>query len=359
MSRYYNIGEPSRRILWVDYAKSMAIFFVIWLHLHTDEEVCKLINAFVMPLFFIISGFLFSFERNPRFKPFALKRTRQIIVPYLWISALTYPLWLLEQIFTPDGDISIWYQPLIGTLFCLPGWLHHNVPLWSFTAFFIVEMAFYALRRAGMPAWLIFAGAMLLAPLLPQIFASGCRFIPFSLAPSVSGLGFYALGNMLARAGMGRGTLIRVISHPVTLAALLVGFCLGTDANSYVVFFKCEYGSNYLMYLLSSISGSLFIIGLSAFISSIIGLPKIVRFTSVSTLLICGFHLTGLLLIKFTALHFFGIDPSQVGAGACLGAAIALLCLLICLAPAWIINRYLPFLTDKSAIAARPLRRAR
>lgn len=52
-----------KRIVWIDYAKSIAIWLVVLLHTHCDAECSQIINSFVMPTFFILSGILFSSER--------------------------------------------------------------------------------------------------------------------------------------------------------------------------------------------------------------------------------------------------------------------------------------------------------
>lgn len=51
----------NKRINWIDQLKTMAIFFVLWGHFgYSDDFKTSLIYSFHMPLFFIISGFLFK-----------------------------------------------------------------------------------------------------------------------------------------------------------------------------------------------------------------------------------------------------------------------------------------------------------
>lgn len=72
-----------RRINWIDYAKAFAIYAVLVIHTHCDASVTKICNAIALPLFFFISGYLFSFEHHKTFRPFLYKRFRQLIIPYL------------------------------------------------------------------------------------------------------------------------------------------------------------------------------------------------------------------------------------------------------------------------------------
>lgn len=82
--------EQIKRIEWVDYAKVGAIFAVVMLHTYFSGSFTMYMNAFVMPFFFFISGFLFSYANNPDYGKFVKKRFRQLVIPYLWINILAY-----------------------------------------------------------------------------------------------------------------------------------------------------------------------------------------------------------------------------------------------------------------------------
>ena len=60
--------NTGKRILWIDYAKSICIYLVLLGHAHASQPVTDFIYTFHMPLFFFLSGCLFSFEKHPNFK---------------------------------------------------------------------------------------------------------------------------------------------------------------------------------------------------------------------------------------------------------------------------------------------------
>ena len=60
-----------KRIGWVDYAKVGAILGVVMLHTYFSAAFTMYFKAFVIPLFFFISGFLFSYDNNPDYSKFA------------------------------------------------------------------------------------------------------------------------------------------------------------------------------------------------------------------------------------------------------------------------------------------------
>nr|WP_302345467.1 acyltransferase family protein [uncultured Duncaniella sp.] len=57
-----------KRVGWIDYAKSTGIFLVVLLHTHCTYATTSFLSAFRLPLFFFISGFLFSYRSNPDYK---------------------------------------------------------------------------------------------------------------------------------------------------------------------------------------------------------------------------------------------------------------------------------------------------
>ena len=110
--------NTTKRILWIDYTKAICIYLVLLGHAHVSQPIADFIYSFHMPLFFFLSGCLFSYDKHPTFREFALKRFKGLMVPYLWINLFTYLFWLLiGKNFGEDSSISIpWYSPLIGIL---------------------------------------------------------------------------------------------------------------------------------------------------------------------------------------------------------------------------------------------------
>ena len=126
--------NTGKRILWIDYAKSICIYLVLLGHAHASQPVTDFIYTFHMPLFFFLSGCLFSFEKHPNFKEFAIKRFKGLMVPYLWINLITYLFWLFAgRNFGEDATISTtWYSPIIGILLGYSKQMIHNTPMWFF-----------------------------------------------------------------------------------------------------------------------------------------------------------------------------------------------------------------------------------
>lgn len=338
----------TKRIVWVDYAKVMAIYLVVVVHANCDPLLTKVLKDFLMPVFFVVSGYLFSAERNPAYGPFAWKRFRQLIVPYLWINALAYIAWLLVlRHYGSDAEAGVaWHSPLRGILTGTAPLLVHDIPLWSLVSFFVVEMVYYPLRRAGASPVAIAAGAAMVLGMAYELMPGVLWQLPLALGPSAAGLIFYALGNEWRRLSALHSRADSYVFSPWTVAVAAGLFAFASWRNGQVSFYTSYY-DNYFLFLLAAVSGSLVVVNVARVLAVAFGEGRFLRFLSAGTLLICGFHLLAFAAIKGVALFVFGIDPGSLTDGLVRGLAFATAAFLLTLPAVWIVRRYMRPLVDK------------
>ena len=194
--------NTGKRILWIDYAKSICIYLVLLGHAHASQPVTDFIYTFHMPLFFFLSGCLFSFEKHPNFKEFAIKRFKGLMVPYLWINLITYLFWLLTgRNFGEDATISTtWYSPIIGILLGYSKQMIHNTPMWFFICLYFLEIFYYLLFKplqkksksikiSGIDRYRRHRDT--------QIMPTTPTHYPFCLGTAIVGMVFYGIGNLI------------------------------------------------------------------------------------------------------------------------------------------------------------------
>lgn len=330
-----------RHIDWIDYGKSAAIFFVVLLHTHCDILVDCIINAFIMPLFFFMSGFVFSYDRNTRYGAFVYKRFWQLVVPYMWINVLAYILWLFVlRHYGADAESDIaWSTPLIGFLAGVPPLLSHDIPLWSLLCFFIVELIFYPLGK-WIGDWMTAAIFAVLAYAMTS-FVNGAH-LPLTVGPAIAGVAFYAIGHYCRRVGK----LHALQTYPWVVLFAVGGFIVSISYNTEVEFFICKFG-NYWLFLLGAISAIVILSAMMRLTSQYIKEPRVIKFIARSTLLICGFHLLAFAAIKGVFLLGLGIAPEILSDGLWHGLLFAAVAFTMTLPAAYIVLRYLPWLVDK------------
>ncbi len=115
------------RLIWIDWAKALAITFVVFGHI-PEEKGSFLINYIVqfhMPLFFFISGFLTKKEYFG--KTTLTKYWHTLIIPYLCFNFIYYPYWVVKHIIEhPDAGWYEFIKPIIGTFM-----LQHETPYYE------------------------------------------------------------------------------------------------------------------------------------------------------------------------------------------------------------------------------------
>ncbi len=343
------INSRSQHIGWIDYGKSLAIYLVVLLHTHCVAELTIAINSFIMPLFFFLSGFLFSRKKNPEFRPFVIKRFRQLVIPYLWINIVVYLLWLMIlKNHGNDADYGLqWHEPLVAVALGIPPALTHDIPLWSLLCFFVVEIVYYGLSRK-LSDGVIAISAYVVASVV-SIFASteanGAGWaLPFTLAPASGALAFYALGHIARDHTMQLQHLFKV--SPLLLLLGVALLMCGLSLNSPTAFFIGVLG-NPVWFILTSIGGIITSIQIAIWLNRLFKDGALIRLISRGTLLICGFHLPAFAVIKGIMLFGFGAAPEILTDGLLPGIATATLACALCLPVIYIIEKYFRFLVSK------------
>lgn len=108
------------RIYWVDNAKGIAILMVVLGHVsYMPEAIHKVIYAFHMPLFFILSG-LFLDERIVEipFMYFLIKKAKTLMVPFFVFGILNVLFFFVLNSFSLSGPKSFdLAETMIDSLF--------------------------------------------------------------------------------------------------------------------------------------------------------------------------------------------------------------------------------------------------
>lgn len=88
MGHNNNIQMPNKRIIFLDYARSIALFLVVFAHLYDSHtKVALFIYAFHMPLFFLISGYL---HKDTYLDVLIKKLAKKLLIPFVFYIILGY-----------------------------------------------------------------------------------------------------------------------------------------------------------------------------------------------------------------------------------------------------------------------------
>ena len=133
------------RIIWIDWAKALAVCCVVFCHLPQSQDwfYYRFLQANLITIFFFISGYLKKDHGSD--KANWQKYWYSLILPYLFYNAIIYPYWLVK-FYMLNGSMPDLFQamrPIWGALlfehenaFCEP----LNGPLWYLPAILFMHI---------------------------------------------------------------------------------------------------------------------------------------------------------------------------------------------------------------------------
>lgn len=127
-----------QRIKWIDSARGLGLLLVIVGHLKVPY-VSAWIYTFHMPLFFFLSGLVFSCKEplNDFFK----KKFRRLIVPYFTLGGGIFTFWSLWYVME-NRPVEDYFQMLVGFLT-----QKHYWTIWFLAALFISELMYGCINK--------------------------------------------------------------------------------------------------------------------------------------------------------------------------------------------------------------------
>lgn len=323
---------------WVDYAKCLSMLLVISYHSPglSDGLARNLILLLGMPVFFMISGFLFSAEKFPTLRSFLKRRCAQLLVPYTCFYLFFYILWLLLGRSMGDAAEQAipWWDPLLDFLCGNPTVV--IAPYWFVCCLFVIQTIYYLLLRYVPRRWI--TPIVLLAPLLHAVPV--VDMLPWKLSLAFLYLPLYALPNLHKDLLSGLASARAMVVLPTLVAGL---------AGAHFVRFGSDgILQNYLL-VVSPLALLPAYMALVQFLTRA-KTDAAARFVGGNTLILLAFQNyvigAGKLLVP-------GYEAWGLGANLLFSAGT----LLLCCVPIYLISSYAPFVVGRGPLFGRKLRR--
>ena len=229
----------NNRLMWIDWAKTLGIFFICIGHFLPSGDVLRIfLYTFHVPLFFVVAGIRFKpISDFSHFKFYTKKLFFRIIVPYIiWFV-------LSDVIFVIFKKVTL-YEFITKLLF-LDGTAIWNSALWFLPCFFIVSVfiAFISLYAKKHTIYIGF-GLSLLSLIIDLL---GYKEFFLGLNKCMFLTGFYLLGWKSKVLKSSKGNLLYIIPF------LLVGATYAyINRGEVISILKCQYNNNMLLWLIVS-----------------------------------------------------------------------------------------------------------
>lgn len=317
------LSSTDKRINRLDVIKGIiAICVVIGHAKKMPQSIITLIFSFHVPCFFILSGYISSLKNsNLKFINFFTKKTKRILIPYLFFFVVGYVYWLLTCQIEIKRLVWLsrpWWDPLIGLIDNSGPSLYVSPGLWFLPCLFLTQMCFFSLNIFFNKKIItcLFILLTLYTILKPSYFT---KTLPFSLHLFILSNFFYSIGHVSHSIKYFYNK--KIDSFFVIIFLIPLWFFL-SKINGQVDLNNARYGNFYGLSIINALIGSLLVCLSSRYLNFTI-LAKVGK----TTLCILGFNFQLLSIISFI-IYKFNIS-SDLTTSIISSISIISLCLLL------------------------------
>jgi fucose 4-O-acetylase-like acetyltransferase len=336
-------------VAFVNVARTLAMSLVVLAHLPVSHAIYDFVNHFHLPVFFLISGYLIAEEGAVPFRRWVGKKVRTIMAPYYLFAVVALAFWYFigrkygDDAASPAGLGDYFW----GMLLAVPSkaCLGFDFPLWFLPSLFCAEVMFYGIQRtAGRYAFAVAALGFGLGVLLKEIHLFR---LPYGIDVSLFALPFLQAGRWLRQGDrMGRYVCRLPWLVKMALAALLLGltwWIAAANRSQELVAMAHRNFNHYALFLAGAVSGGLGVLYLSCSLRG----SRFFTFFGRNTILILGFHLMALSVIKGVQVMVLGIPLEALEHYPWLPVLYTALTFGLFAPVIYAVNRYAPFLLGR------------
>lgn len=318
------MGKIGQRIHWIDWAKAIGIIIVVLGHL--KSPLCNWIFLFHMPLFFMLSGYMY---KRVSVKAEIGRSVKSLLMPYFIYYAF------FSILYIRDVSVSDVSNIILGNIEAILPSLGKT--LWYLVALFVMRI-FASFSKDV--KWLSFSTLVLLGIfiLLDQLKEIPLDCDYFQINTVLLCMCFFTIGNILKMFGVVDKIYVLPKRYvwPVFLIIGISVSCWGL-LNGNVNVFRCQYGSSLPAFLIVSTSLSCIYFYIMRHLD-LYGSPIIERISR-GTLLILALH-PPMQVLQYKFLHLIPDDM--------LSALLSTIVIIIVCYPLIILSeKYCPILIGK------------
>lgn len=313
------------RYSYMDIAKGVGIILVILGHTNTSLYLNDFIYSFHMPLFFIISGYLYS-RKEIKYKEFIWHKFKSLLIPYIIFFIISAPITLIKNNFS--------LSHLIKSLLFY-GETSWNTPIWFLIVLFSVYIIYFLVDKLNNKQKNLCITVFLL---LGYLCYKNNIVLIMGLQVSFIGVFLFNIGTAIKEFDISTIKNKEIIIVVLFSITLLFSVVLGNDVDMV----KNIYG-NFLYFIITSITGSLMIIIISTKIQN----NNILEFFGKNTMVIMGLHFFIILGLNKVINIILGINILTSNKNDILSIIITIIILIIFIPIIKVVNIYMPWLSGR------------
>lgn len=270
----------------IDIVKGVSILLVVLFHAGlTEGLIADLLKDIRMPLFFMISGYLYSSSKyQENFFLLAKDKFQTLLIPYLSFALIGCAIWVAIHLVNAK-EIN-WIKPIQGIFYGNGNWIVANPPIWFLGALFFSFLIYNIIIKITQE-YSVYAqlGIFCLVGFLGYII-SIFIWLPFSIDIAMVSAMFLYVGHALKNNEILLKKKVFIYLVGISIPLFLMNFLLNIplDMN------QRAYGNLIAMYS-GGVTGSLLVIFLAKFVlAKVKFLKNILTALGKESIIILGFH---------------------------------------------------------------------
>jgi len=335
------------RLHFIDNGKVITIYLVVLGHTPVPLLLHNFIFSFIIPVFFLISGMLFSFEKHPDYLSFLKHRSKQLLIPYLSFNIITYLFWLfIGRKYGDDATLNIpLYKPLIGIAYGngINYYLQHCTPIWFIACLFSVENIYYLIFRKIKRKYFVLILFLIIGYAdyyfqLPRL--------PWGINIALTAIIFYGSGNILKRffsQQLNNSLFVLTCGAVLFLSiTLYINYLNGSvDMNNRI------YG-NYFYFIAGGFSGTFVILCLSKILEGLFLKIALVEYIAKNTIFIIAFQGISGSFVKGITYFILKYPLSIYQDKIFINVVFSFISLLLIIPVIYFVDNYMPYLVGRT-----------
>lgn len=339
-----NAVQPLKNLYFINAAKTIGIFLMALAHLSIPRDLYSFIS-YRMPLFFILSGYLFS-VKEIGISQFINKKIRALIIPYYIFASITFLFWFFigrnfgEKALI-EADVKNY---IIGVFFSIPSkeFMGFNLPIWFLPSLFCAEIIYYFIYHFCKK--IRFLICIILFSFGIYFHATQSFRLPFGLDVSFFSILFIYIGHKLKE----KDILNKYVVHSsifkkfIIILLAFTGVLLISQHNGAIWMYLGRL-NNYWLFFIGVFSEVILVL----YLSTLVPRMNIIDFLGRNTIIILGFHLMIFSIIKGIQVFVFNLPLDLANEYWAINILYVLIAFIFLIPVIYLVNRYFPFLLGR------------
>lgn len=279
--------QPKVRTAYVDIAKGIGIILVVLGHTYNvPATLYNTIYSFHMPLFFIISGFVYNQDKYNSYGlgQIVYDRAKRYLIPFYLFAGINLVLTLAFNLVFRHIPITLSAikNYILGTLYCYADISHmpNSSPIWFLMTLFIGGIIFWAIMKFSRKTRPLWAMSLLAISYILYLFVD--FRLPLNLAPTGAAVFFMYLGYVVKRHNL--------LQHRSLILLFIVGFIASYFNKTSVGMNENVYG-NLFLFVIAAICSSISVLSICKLLADWSNpINKFLKWLGSNTILIVAFN---------------------------------------------------------------------